>query len=431
MPLFRVLACLLGAGTLAGDLVAQAAAPAASRAVSNRLPNVKAQTERVASDRVRLAITPEAAARGNLKLLDDSGHELVANWTSAGALEAVVDPRRSYMLTPPSSSRHTLSDDGMHFPARYVTIRPDGVARVGGLFLRPARVPLIWSETERAYVTDLFVGYEFPDGAENDLKEPKTVTFFAEGAGARIHEDRVRVTRSGGGGYQRVTLFTAEVEHETNLVARASAQDELKASVGVLREPGALQLSLPSREIPAFGVGSATLAITLLARDGRPLAPERAFEVQLSSRRLRLPASVTLPAGRSSVDVELRSLGQGADEIVARGGALPAVTQPVQLVFPVAPIVAAVIAGALGGAARCFRRKSRPRGLLLRRAVEGVLVGVILVGAAWAGLVAVNVGSGVLGTPFGAFVLAALGGYVGTALLDRVARRTFALKPGT
>jgi hypothetical protein len=50
---------------------------------------------------------------------------------------------------------------------------------------------------------------------------------------------------------------------------------------------------------------------------------------------------------------------------------------------------------------------------------------VILVGATWTGLVSVNVSTGVLGTPFGAFVLAALSGYLGCVVLDRVANKTF------
>jgi hypothetical protein len=54
-----------------------------------------------------------------------------------------------------------------------------------------------------------------------------------------------------------------------------------------------------------------------------------------------------------------------------------------------------------------------------------MLVGVIVVGAAWAGLVGMDMSTGVLGTPFGGFVLAALSGYLGCVVLDRVAGKTF------
>lgn len=113
----------------------------------------------------------------------------------------------------------------------------------------------------------------------------------------------------------------------------------------------------------------------------------------------------------------------GPDEIVAQSGALRA-TLPVALVFPVAAVVAAAVGGALGGSARYLRNKGRRGSLLVRRVVEGMLVGVILVGAAWAGLVGVDLSTGILGTPFGAFVLAALSGYLGCVVLDRVANKT-------
>jgi len=47
------------------------------------------------------------------------------------------------------------------------------------------------------------------------------------------------------------------------------------------------------------------------------------------------------------------------------------------------------------------------------------------VGAVWAGLVAMDVSTGALGTPFGAFVLGALSGYLGCVVLDGVAKKTF------
>jgi hypothetical protein len=100
------------------------------------------------------------------------------------------------------------------------------------------------------------------------------------------------------------------------------------------------------------------------------------------------------------------------------------------VVFPVAAVFAAVAGGGLGGAARYLRNKHRKSSLLARRLVEGLLVGVLFVGAAWAGLVTVDMSAGILSTPFGAFVLAAFSGYLGCVVLDGVAQRTFrGLKP--
>ncbi len=75
--------------------------------------------------------------------------------------------------------------------------------------------------------------------------------------------------------------------------------------------------------------------------------------------------------------------------------------------------------------ARYLRNRRRSGALLFRRIVEGAVVAVILVGAAWTGLVAADLSTGVFGTPFGAFVLGALSGYLGCVVLDRVADKTF------
>jgi hypothetical protein len=138
---------------------------------------------------------------------------------------------------------------------------------------------------------------------------------------------------------------------------------------------------------------------------------------------------VTLAAGQSTATAELRSLGYGTDEIRAEVGNLKS-TLPVRVVLPIAAALASIIGGGLGGAARYLRNKGRKLALLARRLVEGMLVGVLFVGATWAGLVTVDVSAGILGTPFGAFVLAAFSGYLGCVVLDRVADKAFrGLKP--
>jgi hypothetical protein len=390
---------------------------------------VTAKADRVGflSDKTKLSLTPTSPGVGKFKLLDASGQEVTTTVAQDGTLEAVVDSKKGYIWTQEGSKRQPLSLEGLQFPARYVTFGARGAVNLGGLFLRPSRVPLIWDEKTRAYTAELWVGYEFTDGSERRLAAPKTVTFFAEGANARIEADTVVIEESGGKGYKRVTVSTAEISGETLFTARVGPGDEVKSSVTVRRELGELKLALPSTELAAFGVGSGELSVSLLALDGFPLSAEEPIEIQFSSRRLKLPASFTWPKGQSTAQVAFRTSGYGSDEIVAQTGRVSA-KQSVRLIFPVAAMVAAVGGGALGGVARYFRNRrsqKKQKPLLARRLIEGTLVGVIFVGAAWAGLVMVNLSTGVLGTPFGAFVLAALSGYVGCALLDRVTSRTF------
>lgn len=405
---------------------------AAEAAVSISQPprTTPAPVTKAATMRARLPALGQLAAPSRVRLLDEAGKPVAVAPGSTGAFEAEIAPGKSYLLLPAEFGRQTMRKERLEFPGRYLTFDKNGrPANDGGLFLHPMAVPLVWDDQAKVYSTELTVGYDFKDGHEQELPKPKTVTFFAEGSNARIQADTVVIKRSGTSGYERVVLSTHQLDGPTMFTARASPLDELKASVAVYREPGSLEMSVPSRQIDAFGLGTESLTIALLARDGLPMAAPEPLTIQLTSQRLRLPSSAILPAGQSTTTVGLRSDGYGNDEILAVVGSLKS-SLPISLVLPVAAALAAVIGGGLGGAARFLRNKGRKRTLLVRRLVEGVLVGVIFVGAAWAGLVTVDVSAGILGTPFGAFVLAGLSGYVGCAVLDRVAERTFrGLKP--
>lgn len=417
---------------LTGSAFAQppAAATAKSAAAAVARPSItqavgSARLERLVQDKGTLIVAPKPEAKNKLRLLDAGLKDVAVTQAADGSLRAEVDPKRPYILTPNTPpERRQLTTEGLHLPARYLTFSAAGATNLGGLFLRPAVVPLTWNEKLNAYTTDIFVGYEFEDGREIEMPAPKTVTFFAEGTNVRIQLDTVTVAKSGGTGYQRVSLSTGQVEGETHFTARVSAADELKCSVAVLREPGALKLSLPSTALPGFGVGSAELTVSLLGRDGFPIAASKPIDVQLTSGRLRQPAQVTIEAGKSGAVVDVRTMGYGADEISAQSGGFRAVL-PVKLNFPVAATVAALMGGAIGGVTRFLRNKRKGSSLLTRRVLEGMLVGLIIVGAAWTGLVSVDVSTGILGTPFGAFVLGALSGYLGCVVLDKVAKKTF------
>ncbi|MEO7411718.1 MAG: hypothetical protein ABIZ81_00045 [Opitutaceae bacterium] len=427
----RTFACApwISAGLLAaGSVCAQpAAATARPGAINAAVATHTAKVEKANGGLTKLSLLPKGPGTAELKLHDASGKEVPSTVAANGVIEAIVDPSGGYILSTKETKRQPLLAEGIQFPGRYITAIASGTPNLGGLFLRPSRVPLMWDDAAKAYVTQLVVGYEFQNGVETKLGAPKTVTFFAEGSNASIQLDTVLIDFSGGPGYKRVTLSTRESSGETFFTARAGPADELKSSVTVQREPGTLKLTLPSREIGAYGVGSGTLSVSLLAKDGLPMETAEPLAIQLSSRRLRLPAMVTLPKNASVAEVNFRSAGFGMDAITAHAGALTA-TQELRLIFPAAAVIAAVAGGLLGGFTRYLRNKRGQRKnspLLVRRLLEGALVGVIFVGAAWAGLVTVNLSTGILGTPFGAFILAALSGYVGCLVLDRVTKRTF------
>ncbi len=438
MKIFALLLAGFAAGSLAEAQTNPAAAAArpvtesSSAEATRAAPATRAViVAPIALRHVRLTVSPKHAAAVKHRLLDQSGLQVADAAGDTNAIEADIRPGEPYIYVPSTTERRALAAAKLEFPARYLSFNQRGESlNEGGLFLRPSRSPLVWDRQAHAYSTELIVGYDFKDGRDQPLARPKTVTLFAEGSSARIQGDTVVITQSGTAGYQRVVLSTSQLSGDTLFTARAGSIDELKASAAIDRQPGSLQISLPSDQIDAFGLGTGTLTVTLLALDGFPLPAATPLAIHLASRRLRLPSVVTLPAGQSTATAEVRSLGYGGDEIQAEVGALKAAPLPVSVVFPVAAVLAAVAGGGLGGAARYLRNKHRKSSLLARRLVEGLLVGVLFVGAAWAGLVTVDLSAGVLSTPFGAFVLAAFSGYLGCVVLDGVAQRTFrGLKP--
>jgi hypothetical protein len=421
--------CIAGSIVLAAPAAGQppatgASATSAAAARVNIKENIaSARVARVAPNRATLTVARKDPTK-KLRLFDGSGAEIPTTEAPDGSINADVDPRRGYLIAPPIPERTPLTNQGLNLPARYLTFTPAGATNLGGLFLRPTVIPLTWNDQLRAYATELLVGYEFEDGGERKLAIPKTVNFFAEGANARIVENSVTITDSGGSGFKRVVLSTGQIEGETHFTARAGPVDELKSSVTVQREVGRLKLTVYPAELPAFGVGSGTLTVTLLARDGNPFPAARPLEVQLTSRRLLHPARLTIEQGKDSATADIRTTGYGHDEVLAQSGGFQA-PFAVDLVFPLAATMAAMVGGAIGGIARYLRNRRKRASLLLRRILEGTIVGVIVVGAVWAGLVRVEVSTGILGTPFGAFVLAALAGYLGCGVLDHLAGKTF------
>jgi hypothetical protein len=389
-------------------------------------PRVRA-VEQLPAGRVQVEFAEPVVAARSLVLAPD-GSELPLQRQPDGSVRAVLETGRTYLhLDPLRPAVASLGTTPVEFPARYLTARPAGPGAppplwAGGFGLWAERAPLVWDEVLGAFATTLLLAYQFEDGAERPLPVPRTVRFFVEGAGAEIREDRVEITHSGLGRAQSVRLLTRELFAPTIVRVVAGPHDELRLEATVRREPARFALVLQPESPPGWGIGTAALSLRLLARDGGALPPAAPLEIQLTARKLALPATVTLAAGQEVVSLpEVRGLGVGRDRIAAHAGPVTGELD-VRLAWPVAPIVAALVGGWVGGYLRFLRLKQR-RPLLVKRLVEGVLAGLLFTAAVWAGLVAVLDTAGVLGTPLGAWVLAALGGYAGSAVLDPLVRR--------
>jgi hypothetical protein len=97
----------------------------------------------------------------------------------------------------------------------------------------------------------------------------------------------------------------------------------------------------------------------------------------------------------------------------------------IEIIFPLPFLFAALLGGGLGGFLRAFRQSPGSWKRIVRRVAEGCLVGVLVVGALSVGIAVGNFSPAVVGRELGAFVIAGLAGYVGTAVLDKLAKTVF------
>lgn len=90
------------------------------------------------------------------------------------------------------------------------------------------------------------------------------------------------------------------------------------------------------------------------------------------------------------------------------------------LILPGPLLFAAVIGGAIGGLLRAAQKKFKRLPWLV---CEGILVGIVVVAALSAGFQLGNVGSSMVAKAVGVFAVAALSGFVGAVLLDKLAKQ--------
>jgi hypothetical protein len=349
---------------------------------------------------------------------------------SAGQTNLVVQANRQAILLPrtPSATKAPIEGRSL-FPGLMVcnwSPRTGGPAQAvhGRLFLRTRQTPLPWDDQQDAYSTTLVVGLDLTNhtGAI-DLEPPVSIEFFP--TGAAVQPTRVLIRRTGTSGYQEATLQCPRLDATAAVLAR-SDMGELVHPVEMVPRMGRLEIVPTVSRVFGFGLGTTALTVERLAEDGSGLEVGEPLSIRLSTTQGKLEpeSSLEIPAGAGAVTAGLRSSGLGTALVTASAGGLQATTE-IRYIFPVAYILATVIGGCAGGGGRSLRNQTRSRSKRLRLVTEGCLVGTVAVAAVTAGMVIGGFPTPALGTELGAFVVAALSGYVGAPLLDRLVQRVF------
>lgn len=379
-------------------------------------------------------ITVPADVVRNFTITDKSGAVLAAEAMPDGSERLQGAARAEIALVPKTAppAAAKLERERVTLPVVYLHFKdPSGQwgdqPVEGGVFLEAARSPMVWDAASGAYATEVFVGYDYSDGRNIALPERRSVLLLAQGGGTTVAPDTVTIAQSGAGGASRVAVRTKVREGAVTIVARETPQNELPVSIPVEAELGDLGVEVNPSEPDAFGLGTGSIVVRLLALDGREMPSSlRTTPVVLSINApfLTTATSVTLPANTTNLEVPFRTRGTGRGIVRVEAGGLRK-DAPFHSRWPVASLVAVLLGGLVGAVVRWFHRhESKKR--LARSLVKGTVVGVVVVAAVWAGLVRLEIGS-VATTPLGGFIIAALAAVLGTALVDRIATGVFKL----
>lgn len=297
--------------------------------------------------------------------------------------------------------------------------------RAGRPFLTLARA-ISWDAASARHIAEFLFGLDAERGEPGPLREAIDVRFGV--SCDAVTPDRAQIATIGPSGYDTVRVACSrEVknERERQYLELFAGQGNLRYPFRIPRRPGRLVLAVTgSSTLPGFGLGKVTVAVQQLEEDGTPLVTDEAKSVQLSATGGGIDvAAVDIPPGASAATLQLRPSGIGQLELSAGSGVLRSEPVRLTLEWPLLPISALLLGGALGGFVSAFR--PRQRRYTRRRVIEGAVIGLLvtLVVLVVPGLASVT--AGVLTSELGLLVVSAVAGFAGVPLVDRIARLVF------
>jgi hypothetical protein len=280
-------------------------------------------------------------------------------------------------------------------------------------------VPVVWDPELRRYRTKLWFGLRASDHAPRDLTPPEPVPVRINFQGltaeevAPLHLERPGLDHELGLDFP----FLPTTANPT-LQIRSSLTD---VDLG-LDVPPRIELRPVHRQIAGLGLGKTDVVVAHLLPHG-PAAPvDRPLSVTFTIEGRATPETtrVEIPAGSSEARFVLRSSGLGPVTVRVDAAGFSDSTRLHQY-LPLAPPVAALLGGMLGGYARSFLPKARRRAAG-RRVLEGVIVALIAFVAVVLGVAAFGLPPFLAATEAGAFLTGALTGFCGVVVIEKLTR---------
>jgi hypothetical protein len=266
---------------------------------------------------------------------------------------------------------------------------PAPIVRTARPFLLLARA-VQWLPDAERYSAELIVGLDAEDGSRaGPLEEPFTATLST--SCEEVDPPRVQLARIGPDGDQKVKVSCSPKQRASGRPQQLTvriASGQLSYPFELPANPGPYALISSASDVPGLGLSTVRLTVSQALEDGSPLALERDVEVPLQSSTGELhPSVLTIPRGKSEASADVRVFGLGALNVQAGAGAR--VSKPLEITrsWPLLFLFATLFGGAAGGYLAIVRQRrgnpehARARTMLVRRVLEGALVGLIAVGA--------------------------------------------------
>jgi hypothetical protein len=331
-------------------------------------------------------------------------------------------------LAPQAAARSVIAE---HSKTQLPWLVVETRASAAGPSVRTARPfvtlakAILWKPEKKRHVAEFLFGLDPESGAPGPLDRPLSVRFVVTCDDVLPAQTRVRSI--GPAGYGTVSVECSQAiknerpEHELGIFVE---RGNLRYPFQIPRRPGPPALAADSVDLLGFGFSSATLTVGSVEEDGSPLARPSDTTFQLFAQHGRIDVSeVKVPGGQQQAKIEIHPHGIGTIEVVAALGELRSAPLELELAWPLLPLLAIFAGGPVGGFATTLRQKNRRH--VRRRVLEGAVVGLLISAFSLVVPSFTTLPSWAPRTELGLFVLAALAGFVGTPLLERVAQALF------
>lgn len=282
-----------------------------------------------------------------------------------------------------------------------------------------------WDGATARHEAEFLFGLDAEQGSEGLLREPMDFRFSV--TCEDVEPSGARIVTVGPAGYSTVKVSCSrEVKNERaqQQLDLFSGDGHLSYAFSIPRRAGTPRLLATASRILGFGFESVVLTLAQVEEDGSPLTFDEDRVYHLTSSRGDLDApEIVIEKGKRDASVELRPDGITDLEITASFGALRSEPVRVELSWPLVPLGAMLSGGALGGLISAFTTGRKKR--QYRRVPEGAAIGLLV---ALAVLIVPSIGAipvDLLGTALGSFVVAALAGFAGVPLVERLAALVF------